>query len=170
MRKRSGKSLRLYFKLMRHPGTPESVGRGVAAGLFSAFMTPIGQMPLALLLALSLRGAKGAALLSTWITNPLNMPVIYSIQCYLGGFIIGDPLSYELIKQLVSNALHNPSMKTAGALGGELVVSFFVGGIILGLLSAILGYFCTTGLVRRYRARRVGRKALRMSRRKTEEY
>ena len=168
MRKRSGKSLRLYFKLMRNPGTPESVGRGVAVGLFSAFITPLGQMPLALLLALPLRGAKGAAVLSTWVTNPLNMPVVYPVQCYLGSFIIGDPLSYELVKQLVLNALHNPSMETWWSLGGELVASFLAGGMLFGLLSAVPGYFLTIEMVRRYRARKIKRKEARMSRRKTE--
>ncbi len=153
---------------MRHPGSPESVGRGVAAGLFSAFITPVGQMPLALLLALPLRGAKGAALLSTWITNPLNMPVIYSVQCYLGSFIVGNPLSYEEIKLLVLNALHNPSMKTAWALGGELVACFLAGGILFGLLSAVPGYFLTIELVRRYRARKIKRKESKINRWKTE--
>jgi len=153
---------------MRHPGTPESVGRGVAAGLFSSFITPIGQMPLALLLALPLRGTKGAAVLSTWVTNPLNMPVIYSVQCYLGSFIVGNPLSYEEIKLLVLNALHNPSMKTAWVLGGELIACFLAGGILLGFLSAVAGYFITTEMVRRFRARRTGRKAFRMNRWKTE--
>jgi uncharacterized protein (DUF2062 family) len=158
MRKQSGKSLKFYLRLMRHPGTPESVGRGVAAGLFSAFITPLGQMPLAILLALPLRGAKGAALLSTWVTNPLNMPVVYSVQCYLGSFIIGNPLSYALIKEMVLNALRHPSMETAGILGGELVASFLAGGMLFGLLSAVPGYFFTTAMVRRYRARKAKRK------------
>ncbi len=169
MRKRSGKSLRLYFKLMRNPGTPESVGRGVAVGLFSAFITPLGQMPLALLLALPLRGAKGAAVLSTWVTNPLNMPVVYPIQCYLGSFIIGSPLSYALIKRMVLDTLHNPSMESWLSLGGELVASFLAGGMLFGLLSAVPGYFLTIEMVRRYRARKIKRKELRMSRRKIEE-
>jgi uncharacterized protein (DUF2062 family) len=168
MRKRSGKSLKLYFKLMRHPGTPESVGRGVAVGLFSAFITPLGQMPLALLLALPLRGAKGAAVLSTWVTNPLNMPVVYPVQCYLGSFIIGNPLSYEEIKLLVLNVLHNPSMETWWSLGGELVASFLAGGVLFGLLSAVPGYFLTIEMVRRYRARKIKRKEFRMNRWKTE--
>jgi uncharacterized protein (DUF2062 family) len=169
MRKRSGKSLKFYLRLMRHRGTPAYVGRGVASGLFSAFITPIGQMPLALLLAWPLRGAKGSALLSTWITNPFNMPVIYSIQCYLGSFVIGDPLSYTLIKHLVSDAITNPCFKTSGALGGELILSFFTGGLIFGTVSAVLGYFITATMVRRYRARRLHRKTAKMVCRKTKE-
>jgi uncharacterized protein len=167
MRRQSGKSLKFYLRLIRHPGTPESVGRGVAVGVFAAFMTPVGQMPLAILLALPLRGAKGSALLATWVTNPLNMPVVYSAQCYLGSFIIGAPLSYELIKRLVLDALRHPSMETAGLLGGELVASFLAGGMLFGLLSAVLGYFFTTAMVRRYRARKVKRKAERIRRHKT---
>lgn len=170
MRKRSDKSLKFYLRLMRHPGTPESVGRGVAAGLFSAFMTPIGQMPLALLLALPLRGAKGSAVLSTWVTNPLNMPVVYSIQCYLGSFMIGDPLSYPLIKKLVVQFLQDPTLKTAGALSGELIFSFFAGGLLFGGLSAVGGYFIATKMVQRYRANKAKRKAKRAGRHKTKDY
>ena len=139
---------------MRHPGSPESVGRGVAVGLFSAFITPLGQMPLALLLALPIRGAKGAAILSTWVTNPLNMPVVYPIQCYLGSFVIGNPLSYALIKKLVLDAIHTPSTETVEALSRELIASFFAGGLVLGTVAAVIGYFFTTEMARRYRARR----------------
>ena len=154
MRKRSGKSLKFYLRLMRHPGSPESVGRGVAAGFFSAFIVPAGHMLLAFPLAVLVRGARGAAVLSTWIINPLSMPVVYPVQCYLGSFIIGEPLSYSLIKELVLDFHRNPSMQTAGALGGELIFSFFAGGLLLGSLMAVVGYFCTIEMVLRFRARR----------------
>jgi uncharacterized protein (DUF2062 family) len=153
MRKRPGKSLKLYLRLMRHPGTPESVGRGVAVGFFSAFIVPAGHMLLAFPLAMLVRGAQGSAVLSTWIINPLSMPVVYPVQCYLGSFIIGRPLSYALIKELVLDFHHNPSMQTIGALGGELTLSFFAGGLLLGSLMAVIGYFCTTEMVLRYRKR-----------------
>ena len=166
MRKRSGKSVKFYLKLMRNPGTPESVGRGVAAGLFAAFIVPAGHMLLAFPLAMLVRGARGAALLSTWVVNPLTVSVIYPVQCYLGSFIIGDLLSYPEIKQLVLDAMTNPSLKTVGELGGELIVSFLVGGMLLGTLAAIPGYFCTIVMVQRYRAQRARRKATRIDCRK----
>jgi uncharacterized protein len=168
MHKRPSKSLKFYLRLIRHHGTPESVGRGAAAGLFSAFITPIGQMPLALLLALPLRGAKITAMLTTWITNPLNMPVVYPAQCYLGSFLIGSPLSYTLIKQMVSDLIHNPSMKTVGALSGELIASFLAGGLLLGGIMAVSGYFLATELTRRYRARKIKRKEHKINRWKME--
>jgi hypothetical protein len=121
-------------------------------------------MPLALLLALPLRGAKVTAVLTTWITNPLNMPVVYPIQCYLGSFIIGNPLSYEEIKTLVLNALHNPSTGTWWALGGELVACFLAGGLLLGGIMAVSGYFLATELTRRYRAQKIKRKEHKINR------
>jgi uncharacterized protein (DUF2062 family) len=139
---------------MRHPGSPESIGRGVSAGIFSAFIVPAGHMLLAFPLAMLVRGARGAAVLATWIVNPLTIPVVYPVQCYLGSFIIGKPLSYALIKELVLDVHHNPSMQTAGALGGELIFSFFAGGLLLGSLLAVIGYFCTIEMVQRHRERR----------------
>ena len=169
MGRRSGKSLKFFLRLIRHHGSPESVGRGAAAGLFSAFITPIGQMPLALLLALPLRGAKVTAMLTTWITNPLNMPVVYPVQCYLGSFLIGRPLSYTLIKRLVSDLIHNPSAKTVGELSGELIASFLAGGLLLGGIMAVSGYFLATEMTRRYRARKAHRKHLRLRFHKKKE-
>ena len=154
MRKRSEKSVTFFLRLIQHPGTPESVGRGVAAGLFSAFIIPVGHMPLAFLLAMLVRGARGSAILATWIINPLTLSVVYPVQCYLGSFMIGNPLSYDLIKKLVMDFFDNLSWKTAWALGGELMASFFAGGVLLGTVVAVIGYFFTTEMARRYRARR----------------
>ena len=163
MQKRSGKPLRFYLKLIRHPGTPGSVGRGVATGLFTAFLIPGGHMLVAFLLAIPVRGARGAAVLATWIANPLTIPFIWPVQCWLGSFLTGRPLSYSLIKQLVSDAVHHPSIQTVRTLSGELIISFFAGGLLLGTATAAAGYFCTVRLVTRHRARRTERKNLRKS-------
>jgi len=148
------KNIEVFLHLIRHPGTPESVGRGVAVGLFSALIIPAGHMLLAFLLAVLVRGARGSAVLSTWIINPLTLSVVYPVQCYLGSFMIGNPLSYALIKKLVLDAIHTPSTETVGALSRELIMSFFAGGLLMGAVAAVLGYFVTTEMARRYRTRR----------------
>jgi uncharacterized protein (DUF2062 family) len=155
----TGQTRRLYLKLIRHPGTPESIGRGIAAGLFSAFMLPAGHMFLAFLLAMLVRGARGAAMLATWITNPLTIPFIYPVQCYLGSLLLGNPLSYGLIKQRVLRALENPSAAQFRELGGELIAAFFTGGALLGITAALPGFFAATAMTRRHRARREQRRA-----------
>ncbi len=164
----SGKSLKLFLRLMRHPGTPESIGRGVAAGFFTAFLLPGGHMVAAFLLAILMRGARGTAVLATWIINPFTIPFIWPLQCWIGSFIIGRPLSHKLIEHLLWNAVHTPSMQTLGELSVELIESFFAGGALLGVIVAVLGYFGTIIVVRRHRARLAGRKEFRLNRWKTE--
>lgn len=164
----SGKSLKIFLRLMRHPGTPESIGRGVAAGFFTAFLLPGGHMVAAFLLAILIRGARGTAVLATWITNPFTIPLIWPAQCYLGSFLIGRPLSHKLIEHLLWNAVHTPSMQTLGELSSELIESFFAGGALLGILIAIIGYFAAVAMVRHHRARLAGRKEIRMNRWKAE--
>jgi uncharacterized protein (DUF2062 family) len=158
----SGKALKMFLRLMRHPGTPESVGRGVAAGFFTAIVFPGGHMVAAFFLAMLVRGARGTAVIATWITNPVTIPLIWPAQCYLGSFLIGRPLSHELIEHLLWDAVHTPSRATLGELSSELIASFFAGGLLIGTLLAIAGYFATLGVVRRHRRRLAGRKAHRI--------
>lgn len=169
MHKRPGKWLKFFLRLTRHPGSPERVGRGVAAGLFAAFIIPVGHMLLAFPLAMLVRGTRSAAVLSTWIINPLTLSVAYPVQCYLGSFIAGDLLSYSEIKQLIMAFLTHPGWSTFSDLSSELIVSFFAGGLLLGTAAAGIGYFATTKMVHSYRARKIRRKESKMHCRKTEE-
>jgi len=159
----AGKSLKFFLRLMRHPGTPESVGRGVAAGFFTAFLLPGGHMVAAFLMAMMIRGARGTAVLATWINNPFTIPFIWPFQCYLGSYMIGSPLSHKLIEYLLWNAVHTPTMKTIGELSSELIASFFAGGLALGLVAALIGYFCAVAIVKRHRVRLAGRKEARIN-------
>jgi uncharacterized protein len=54
--------------------TRRSVPRGVALGLFSAFIIPVGQIFLAAFLALPSRANVPLATLATFVTNPLTIP------------------------------------------------------------------------------------------------
>src|SRR5690606_12186808 len=60
------------FHLNRH-----SVSAGVAIGVFVALQPIVGQMPLAAVLALWLRGNLPLALTLTWLTNPLTYAPVY---------------------------------------------------------------------------------------------
>ena len=54
--------------------TRRSVPRGVALGLFAAFIIPVGQIFLAAFMALPSRANVPVAALSTFITNPFTLP------------------------------------------------------------------------------------------------
>ena len=141
-----GKALKFFVRLMRHPGTPESVGRGVSIGFFTALLLPFGHMAAAFVLSVPLRAARATAMLSTWIINPFTIPVVW-------------PLSHERIRQMLEDVIHTPSIRSMATLSKELIASFFAGGALLGAVLAVAGYFCTVALVRRHRARLATRKA-----------
>jgi uncharacterized protein (DUF2062 family) len=161
MHKRPGRALKFYVKLTRHPGTPESVGRGAAAGLFTAFIIPAGHMLAAFPVAMLVRGTRSVALLLTWIVNPLTISIIYPAQCWLGSYIIGKPLSYETIHRMVSRITAEPSFEALRELGGDIIASFFAGGVLLGTVAATAGYFSATALVKRHRGHKADKKARR---------
>lgn len=148
-----------YLRIIRHPGSPRRTGRGIAIGLFVAFLIPFTfHMLLALLLAFLLRGAKFAAACATWIINPLTIPLIYPLQCYVGGFLVGRPVSYQVVSHLVADVAREPSWNTFSAIGKGLLVPFFAGGLLFGGMAAIAGYHVSIFLVTRFRKRKAARK------------
>jgi len=78
-----------------------SVAIGGAIGVFYAFMPIIGQMPLAAVTALFLRGNIALALALTWISNPITAPAIF-YSCYrlgqtlLGGYAPSEPYHFSV--------------------------------------------------------------------------
>ena len=155
-----------YLRMMRHHGSPESVGRGAATGLAVAFVIPFSfQMLVAFPLAMLLKAAKLPALLFTWVTNPITIPFLYPLQCYVGSYLIGRPISYgSLQESLTKNMIEPPSFSKLMALGADIVLSFFAGGLLFGTVSALVGYVIMVYLVRSYRIRKELRKARRLRR------
>ncbi len=150
---------RAYMRLMRHPGSPQRTGRGIAIGLMVAFVVPFTfHMVLALALAILLRGARFAAMLATWVVNPLTIPVLYPIQCYVGGYLTGRPLSYTSVAKWFSDVFTDPSWSSFEAFGKGLLIPFFAGGLFFGIVASVAGYYATTAMIVRFRERRAARK------------
>ncbi len=148
---RSKRFKRIYIKLMRHPGSPEYVARGVAIGFFTAFFIPFSfQMPVALALSIQLRAARISSMLFTWITNPFTIPIFYPLQCYVGSKIIHVHLSYPHVKEQLTDIARTPSLKAVAALGSEVLLSFFVGGLLFGSIATKVSHYapCSVLVVR----------------------
>jgi uncharacterized protein (DUF2062 family) len=154
--------LRNYVRLMRRSGSPEYVARGVAVGLFCAFVTPLFQMPLALILALWVRGSRFAALLFTWVSNPLTIPLIYPFQCVVGGWLLGKPSEFHSASSALSGLVEEHSIPAFLRLEEGMLWRFFIGGIVLGLCSALVGYPVFKGAAQRFQQRRARRIARRL--------
>lgn len=157
---------KLYFKVIHQEGTPESVGRGIAIGLFIGFILPIGLQTIpALVAAFFFKANKALTWLFTCVSNPASVFILYPIQCYTGSLLIFDPMSFsELEKQFANIAAADGVREVMNAfldLGLDIIITFFVGGLFYGSIFAVLGYFTGARLVRLYRIRKEQRKAAR---------
>lgn len=155
---------RLYYRVVRQEGSPESIARGVALGLFVGFFVPIGgQVVIVLLLAFLLRANKILSVLFTFPTNPWTVPFIYPVQCYFGSILMGSPLRFYEIKGQFKQFFKNPTWNGLLDLGDDIVWPFFVAGFVMAVVSAVIGYYASLGMVQKYRKRREARLRRRLS-------
>ena len=68
--------------------TRRSVPRGVALGLFAAFIIPVGQIFLSAFLALPMRANVPLAALLTFVTNPFTLPFWLVVANRIGEFLL----------------------------------------------------------------------------------
>ena len=79
-----------WHRLRRLPDPPHRIARGVFAGTFANFPPILGiQMPVAALLAWVLRGNILAAVLATFLSNPLTTPLIAWTSLRFGNWLLG---------------------------------------------------------------------------------
>jgi len=149
------KSLAYWYVRILFNGTPDYIARGIAVGLFCAFGVPVMQMLAALLLAFFFKGAKFPAIAATWVTNWVTAIVIIPTQLYIGSIMIRCDLSFEKIKA-VEKAVVNAGtvheyITIFSGLSYEVLFSYLLGGLFLGVAFAIPGYLLTIFLVKKYR-------------------
>lgn len=112
------------------------VARGMAVGLFAAFAFPIAQLPVAVLLAMLVRGNLPVASVATFTTNPFTVPLIYYLAFRVGAhFWRGERVSPELTPD---NGWLEQTFSWLAAFAGPTMLGLF----IFGCLSAVIGFFC----------------------------
>lgn len=155
--------LKYYYKLIRANGTPHEIALGVAIGLFAGVSVPFGQIVLALVLAYFLKANKIFAFIFTFITNPYTSPVIYPSLCYLGSKILGINFTFEQIAASMKNALTSFSLSQLLVLGNSLLLSYLVGGVVVGLIVGFIGYFVSKKFLIAHRHKKSVRRKTRLS-------
>lgn len=129
--------------------TRRSVPRGVALGLFSAFIVPLGQIFLAAFFALPARANMPLAALVTFVTNPFTYPAWIVVAKEVG--------------ELVLNIDETMGPGAAGSLAedsGWLATFFELAGVtafgfvVLAIVSAATGYVIAGAVWRVMVARR----------------
>lgn len=136
--------------MQRLPDTPARISLGIACGVFTSFTPFFGfHFVIAAALAWIVRGNVFASAIGTFFGNPLTFPFIAAISLELGSQITGIPIKTDFsalnLKQMAIVILHN--------IGG-LVLPYFLGGLVPGLLSAAGSYFLVKPLIVTYQRRR----------------
>ena len=151
-----------YGKIVRDGGTPQYIARGWGIGMFIGCVIPMSfQLLISVPLSFLLRGSKIGATLGTLITNPVTVVFIYPVQCWVGNKLIGGALSYQAIRQACRAVIEHQDWSTLMQMGGELIASFFAGGLLLGVVMTPITYFAVYLLVVRYRRLKAALKARR---------
>jgi len=165
----------IRHRLHRLPGTPESIARGIFAGAFAVFTPFYGlHFVIAALLARVMRGNMLAALLATFIGNPLTYVPIALISLetgyvLLGGSADGGPMGHGIGQAFVGawrDLQHNfLAMFTDRVANWDELVQFYdsvffpfmIGGIIPGLIAATICYYLSVPVIRAYQQRRIAK-------------
>ena len=162
--------LRRFFRwLLTLRGSPESIGRGVAIGVFCACSPLLGfHLVMAIILSTLLGANRPSAAAITLANNPATFVPIYIVEYWLGSrFWPGPPMDRfkqvlgDLSDQITGTGMFHfkENFTTALELGRDIIVPLLIGGTILGLTAAMATYFPTVALLRTLRAKRQERRA-----------
>jgi uncharacterized protein (DUF2062 family) len=143
-----------YYRFIRLQATPESLARGVALGLFISTTPTFGiQTFIALFFAAICRCSKLAAVVAAQLTNALTAPFIFLGTYYLGASIMDSPFSQAKLEQLLAG-FHWDDVWTSGVSAfaplwegfQDVFISLWVGGLVVGVILAVIGYFTVLGI------------------------
>jgi len=130
--KRVGKYF--YYRFIRVRSSPQEMARGLFIGLFVAFTPTFGvQSIVSIFFAALFRGSKILAGLAPFVTNPLTMPFFYGGTYLLGAAILQRPIDPDFLSK--------PSLEGLWEAGGEIFMALWVGGVLVGFVVGLIGYF-----------------------------
>lgn len=153
---------RAYVKIIGSRGSIYSTSMGVAIGLFCSVAVPLFQVVLAFVLGFFLKANKSLALLFTFFSNPYTTPFLYTASCLLGAEILGLDLTLEEIKTSIKELYSSFSFDAISRIGWKLLISYLVGGPIIGAVLGVVGYFASDKLITVYQKKRLVRRKGRM--------
>ncbi len=150
-------------RLRRMGGSPHVIALGIAAGTFAACLPYIGVQFLAAgLLAWLLRASISAAVLSTFIANPLTLPIIWGVSYRLGDAMLGGAGNLDAAK-LQEGLSRSSELLAQGAPGAiqsfadviwPIIMPMSLGALPLGLMVAVFFYYTSRPILESYQARR----------------
>jgi uncharacterized protein (DUF2062 family) len=125
------RSVRYVLKrLFRVKASPHKIAIGCAAGVFASITPLIGvQMVMAGAIALILRGSIPAAMLATFLGNPVSWPLIWGVTYAVGSAMVGHP-----------DAANAAALSPRGDALWPVIYTMLIGSIPIGIASAAVSY------------------------------
>ncbi len=154
-----------YVRLVRIHDSPQKIAWGLAVGVFLGVFPTFGLGTLvALALAIAFKFNKAAAILGSFIMNPLTTPFFWTASSILGALLVnGDWHRTLKMAQDFSAHLSLANLATKGGwvfilkgLGTGFSV-YLLGNMLISLLFAMIFYFAGLHLTKVYRERRLFR-------------
>ncbi len=160
-------------RLHRLPDPPERIARGIFVGTFVTFTPFFGlHFFLAAFIARLIGGNIVAAILSTFVGNPITFPLIVAISLRGGHYLLGLPppaemddsltsIFWEACKSIFWNLWAGFSDAQAdwsqiAHFYDEIFLPYMVGGLIPGLIAGFTAYYFSLPLIQAYQKRRKG--------------
>jgi uncharacterized protein (DUF2062 family) len=175
----------LAHRVGRLPDQPHRIARGFAAGTFINF-TPLFGFHLlgAFAIAWVMRGNLIAAALGTFIGNPVTIPFIAMMSMSLGHWMLGvegslapaailaaftaagGQLTHNLVSMFDERVAHWDQL---AIFFRKIFLPYLVGGIIPGLVAAVISHFVTLRVVQGYHRHRAARALKRAAKRARDQ-
>lgn len=136
----------IYLRLVRQNDAPDKVAKGVGLGVFIGIFPTFGVGTiLAIFIASWVKWNRAAAVLGTFVMNPLFNPFFMSLSAVVGNLFVpaGSRIGVEMFRngKLWHGFLH-------------AIPTYMLGNFLVSTFFATLAYGLTLGAVREYRRRR----------------
>jgi uncharacterized protein (DUF2062 family) len=157
-------SLYVWHRLRRIAATPHTIAMGFATGVFMGFNPLFGfHLIIAAILCWLIGGSFIAAVIGTFICNPVMCPLMMVGNYQIGMLLIGEHIRedfvYEGPKLTFDYLIADPAhvIDELWTILAPVFLPMMLGSIILGLTVAIPSYFGARAVVDAYQRRRRNR-------------
>ncbi len=163
-----------FMRILMAAGTPEEIGRGVAAGFAVApWPLPGLQIPLSIVLATLVRGNRAVSVIPQAISNPATMLPLALLQYRLGTWLFpwceetsDARVRLGALKEAFEGFAWNDFGASAqrfyqvlAGLSADVALPLLAGTFLCSVVGAVAGYFGTVWTVRAYKAGQAARLA-----------
>ena len=139
----------IYLRFLRLQGDPASLARGTAVGVFIG-ITPTIPFHTILIFLLSsiVRGNLLAGICASLaVSNPLTFFLQYYLSWTIGSVIIQSDMSWNKLETVLQSLTNGSdfSLQLAAllSLGADALTALIIGGVVLALPLALLGYIAS---------------------------